>query len=144
MLSGCHVLDEISYGGVPTVTGFCSVTNADFHLVMLMAELGFIGAHMVKRAVVPIDRLQLFLSIIMASGEHEDNNSVQLGFKGYQWEPGSWLRDFQKYRTAILGMIKAHGAHKVFAYQWLSCLLNLSRLLWQSVWFGYRFDIEIL
>ena len=83
-LSGCHVLDDISYGGVPIGTGFCSVTNADLHLVMLMAELGFIGAQMVKRAVIPIDRLQLFLSIIMASGEHEDNNSVQLGFKGYQ------------------------------------------------------------
>ena len=38
------MLDVILSDGLPTGTGFCSVTNPDLHLVMLMAGLGFIAA----------------------------------------------------------------------------------------------------
>ena len=43
-LTGCNGLDVISSGGMPTGTGFSSVMNPVLHLVMLMAELGFIAA----------------------------------------------------------------------------------------------------
>ena len=40
----CNGLDVISSGGVPTGTGFCSVTDPVLTLVMLMAELVFIAS----------------------------------------------------------------------------------------------------
>ena len=40
-LPGCNELDVISSGSVPNGTGFCSVTNPDLHLVMLMTERVF-------------------------------------------------------------------------------------------------------
>ena len=43
-LPGCSGLAVISSAGVPTGTGFCLVTIPDLHLVLLMAELGFIAS----------------------------------------------------------------------------------------------------
>ena len=43
-LPGCNELVVISSGSVPNGTGFCSVTNPDLHLVMLMTERVFFAA----------------------------------------------------------------------------------------------------